>query len=249
MSDELRRAFVFIAAGDMRGARREPASVGVAVFDDSLPLRHDSNYLLVEAGDVTAEELERDVHRLDRPAILFRDAELGERLAPHFAGRGWFVHRGLLMAQRDPPVRASRTMHVEEVDESELRAGRRERLADEPWARDDLVGQLLDAKRVIARHVEARFFAVRADGRPVSWTDLYLDGRTAQIEDVATLPAYRRRGYARAVVAHAADEARRAGCDLVFLATDAEDPVPQRLYRTLGFTEIGRYVKFFRELT
>jgi hypothetical protein len=39
-------------------------------------------------------------------------------------------------------------------------------------------------------------------------------------------------------------EAQRAGCDFVFLVSDAEDG-PQELYRRLGFDDVGRYVKFF----
>jgi ribosomal protein S18 acetylase RimI-like enzyme len=248
VSADLRRAFDFLAAGDIRGARREPFRFGVAVFDDALPLRHDSNYLLVEAADVDANELEEDARRLDRPAILLPDTALGERLAPHFALRGWFISRGLVMVRRRERERAVDTSIVGEVNEEALRAPRRAQLEDEPWATAELVEQRLDAKVAIAGSVEVRFFAVHVDGRAVSWTDLYLDGRTAQVEDVATLPEHRGHGYASAVVCRAVEEAEREGCDFVFLVTDAED-WPQHLYRRLGFDELGRYVKFFRPLT
>ncbi|HYT27333.1 MAG TPA: GNAT family N-acetyltransferase, partial [Actinomycetota bacterium] len=102
-----------------------------------------------------------------------------------------------------------------------------------------------EAKLAIARAVEARFFAVLADGRVVSYADLYRDGRTAQVEDVATLEAHRGRGYASAVVLRAVEAARHAGCDLVFLVADADD-WPKELYRRLGFDDLGRYVKFIR---
>ena len=248
MSAELRRAFDFLAAGDLRGARREPFRFGVAVFDDALPLRHDSNYLLVEADDVDADELADDALRLDRPAILFPDAQTGEGLASDFARRGWFVHRGLVMVRRREPERAIDTSIVAEADEATLRAPRRAQLADEPWATPDLVEQRLDAKLAIARSLEVRFFAVNVDDQAVSWTDLYLDRETAQVEDVATLPEHRGCGYATAVVTRAVEEAQRASCDFVFLVTDADD-WPQELYRRLGFDDVGRYVKFFRAFT
>jgi ribosomal protein S18 acetylase RimI-like enzyme len=248
VSEDLRRAFDFLAAGDLRGARREPFRFGVAVFDDALPLRHDSNYLLVEADDVDADELADDAGRLDRPAILFPDARVGEGLASDFARRGWFVHRGLVMVRRREAERVIDTSIVAEVDEAALRAPRRAQLADEPWATPDLVEQRLDAKLAVARSVEAQFFAVIVDDQAVSWTDLYLDRETAQVEDVATLTEYRGRGYASAVVARAIEEATRAGCDFVFLVTDADD-WPQALYRRLGFDDVGRYVKFFRAFT
>jgi ribosomal protein S18 acetylase RimI-like enzyme len=77
----------------------------------------------------------------------------------------------------------------------------------------------------------------------VSYTDLYLRGGDAQVEDVGTLPEHRGRGYASAVVLAAVEEARRAGAELIFLFADAED-WPKELYRRLGFDELGYYVRF-----
>jgi len=134
---------------------------------------------------------------------------------------------------------------VEEVDEVALRPARRRLLAAEPWADPALVEQLLDAKQTIAQALTARFFAVRVDGEVVAYVDLYHDGRTAQIEDLATLEEHRGHGYASALVLRALEEARQAGCDLVFLVADAED-WPKLLYGRLGFVELGRYVKLIR---
>jgi predicted GNAT family acetyltransferase len=72
----------------------------------------------------------------------------------------------------------------------------------------------------------------------VSSTDLYSDGRTAQIEDVMTLREHRGRGYASAVVIRALEEALAGGHDFVFLTTDARD-WPKELYRRLGFEPLG----------
>ena len=72
MRGELRRALELVAAGDMAGERTEPSRFGLAVFDGRVPLRYDSNYLLVEElpGSVSAEELaelKALVRRLSRP--------------------------------------------------------------------------------------------------------------------------------------------------------------------------------------
>jgi ribosomal protein S18 acetylase RimI-like enzyme len=244
---ELRRALELIATGDMGGERTEPSRFGVAVFDARVPLRYDSNYLLVEElpGSVSAEELAREAGRVDRPMIMVRDQPTGARLAPCFAALGWQLHRGLLMAHRRPPGRTAPTELVREVDEATLRPARRGQLTGYPWATPAVVEQLLDAKLLIARAVRARFFAVVVGGQVVAYTDLYDDGRTAQIEDVATLAEHRGHGYASAVVLRALQEARQSGCDLVFLAAD-EDDWPKALYRRLGFDDLGRYVKFIR---
>jgi predicted GNAT family acetyltransferase len=79
----------------------------------------------------------------------------------------------------------------------------------------------------------------------VSAAELYSDGRIAQIEDVATLPEHRRRGYASAVVLRVVEEALATGHDLVFL-TALDDDWPKELYARLGFEEIGRSWSFLR---
>jgi ribosomal protein S18 acetylase RimI-like enzyme len=247
VNDDLRRAYALVAAGDMGGSRTQTSRFGVAVFDERLPRRYDSNYLLVDElpEAVPADDLAEEASRLDRPAVMVRGQRTGERLVPRFQALGWTIHRGLVMAHRRPPERAADTGMVEEVDEVALRPARRRLLAAEPWADPALVEQLLDAKQTIAQALTARFFAVRVDGEVVAYVDLYHDGRTAQIEDLATLEEHRGRGYASALVVRALEEARQAGCDLCFLVADAED-WPKLLYARLGFVELGRYMKFIR---
>jgi predicted GNAT family acetyltransferase len=86
-------------------------------------------------------------------------------------------------------------------------------------------------------------FAAFEEGRPVSYATLYHDGAVGQIEDVLTLPGFRGRGLAGAVVLRAVAESEAAGSDLTFLVTDAGD-WPQRLYGKLGFAEIDRYGRY-----
>src|ERR687892_42790 len=78
-----------------------------------------------------------------------------------------------------------------------------------------------------------------------SAADLYSDGRTAQVEDVATLPEHRGRGHATAVVLRAVEEALATGHDFVFLVADAED-WPKELYVRLGFAPLGRTWTFLK---
>jgi ribosomal protein S18 acetylase RimI-like enzyme len=149
------------------------------------------------------------------------------------------------MAHRQRATRTADTSLVREVDEALLRPAHRRELAGYPWATPEVVEQLLDAKLAIAKAVEARFLAVMVDGEVAAYADLYHDGRTAQVEDVATLAEHRGHGYASALVLRALEEARHAGCDFTFLVADAED-WPKELYRRLGFEDLGRYVKFTR---
>ena len=252
---ELERALDFLALADHAGTREEQFAYGTAVFDERLPRRWDSNYLLVERlpEGVGAAALAEEAERLQGAAGLrhrkleVRDEGAGARLEPEFRKLGWSVNRHLLMALHREPDRPSGPTGptiVAEVDADALREPRAEQLRSYEWAEDDeVLAQLHEAKALFAKRVETRFFAVFDDGRPVSWSDLYLAGDTAQIEDVATLESHRGRGYARAVILHTAVEARRSGAELVFLVADDED-WPKELYRKLGFDELGRVYEF-----
>jgi len=248
---EFDRAFDFMVRADMAGSRVEPFRFGTAVFTPELPLRHDSNYLLVETlpDSISAAELVAEAERIQSAAglehrlLFFRDAALGERFAPELVSLGWRCDRHVLMAQSREPERAHDTRIVHRVTETTLREARERHIRSYPWGTPEVAQQLLEAKRRIP--VEARFFAVTANGSVASYGDLYIDGNIAQVEDVATVPEHRGRGYASAVVLRAVEDARAAGAKLVFLVADAED-WPKELYRRLGFDEIGANVKLLR---
>ena len=229
----------------MAWERAEQTRFGTAVYDDRVPNRYDSNYLLVDtlADGTKAEELAADAEAHARRMIFVRDEAAAERVAGDFAGLGWRIDRHLFMSQHREATRTAATQIVRQVDAEALREPRRRLLAGYPWATPELLEQLYRAKLLIAGRVDTRFYGVVVDGEVVAYADLYLEPPAAQIEDVGTLEEYRGRGYASAVVLHATAEARRAGAELVFLVADATD-WPQQLYERLGFDPVGRYVKF-----
>jgi ribosomal protein S18 acetylase RimI-like enzyme len=247
-TDELERIFAFAAEGDMGGERTAPSRFGTAVYSDRVPKRLDANYLRVEREVPDADSLVEELRRLDRHMVFFPDSAEGESLAPAFKARGWRVDRHVIMALRRAPERTAETAMVRELGEESLRPPRRRLLENEPWATPEVVEELFRGKELIANRLTMRCFGVVVDGEVVSYTDLYLRRRDAQIEDVGTLPEHRGRGYASAVVLAAVEEARRAGADLIFLFADAED-WPKKLYQRLGFDELGHYVKFLAPLT
>jgi ribosomal protein S18 acetylase RimI-like enzyme len=193
--------------------------------------------------ETTAEELAADAERHDRRMIFFGHGVTAQPIVAGFESLGWRIDRHVFMAQRAPVARTAPLDLVQELELDALRAARRRLLAGYPWATPELLDELHEAKRLIGERVETHFYGVLGDGEVVSYADLYLEPPTAQIEDVGTLEEHRGRGYASAVVLRAADEARRAGADLVFLVADAQD-WPQQLYRRLGFEPIGHYWKF-----
>jgi ribosomal protein S18 acetylase RimI-like enzyme len=242
MREHLARAYAFLDRADMAGERREPSSVGTAVFDDAVPRRLDSNFLRVER-QADPETAQAEAERIGRRMIFVPDSELGERLVPHFQERGWLARRHVVMAQLRDPEREADLSLVTEVEEPELRAARHQVVTGQPWAAPEVMAQLFAGKELIGRRVRARYFAVVLDGEVVSYTDLYQDGADAQVEDVGTLHEHRERGYASAVVLAAIAAARADGAQFVFLVADLED-WPKELYRRLGFDELGYFLKF-----
>jgi ribosomal protein S18 acetylase RimI-like enzyme len=157
---------------------------------------------------------------------------------------GWQTERLLVMAHRGRMVGPG--SGVRELSSRELEPVWAEGIRGEPFGTDeDVVRQLVDHRHAITAAVPTRHFAAIADGRPVSYCELYAQAGAAQIESVATLEPYRRRGLATAVVLTALREARLAGNDLVFLVADAGDR-PQHLYRKLGFDTVGVNYRFLR---
>jgi ribosomal protein S18 acetylase RimI-like enzyme len=244
MADELARAFAFMTRGDMAGTNTERSQYGVAVRCPELPLRQDSNYLLVDRTDATAAELANEKERLALRAIFVRDEATGQRLEPDFESLGWKRHRGLVMTHHRESERGAGAGLVTEVDETALRSVRRQTFLSYPWSTPELIEQLLDAKLLISSRVETHFLAVLVDGEVAAYADLYVGDGAAQIEDVATVEEHRNRGFASALVLHALEQATSAGATFVFLVADADD-WPKQLYERLGFDPIGRYVKFF----
>jgi ribosomal protein S18 acetylase RimI-like enzyme len=252
MADVLERVQRFEREVEMAGSQTVESPFGVAVLEPSLPLRHDSNYLLAERVPLGAgaQELAAEADRilgraeLAHRAVFTFDASLGAKLEPEFRDLGWNVRRHIWMAQLRDPEREADLSVVDEVGEGELRPGRTAEILRYPWGTEAVAKQLLDAKLLIGERAETRFFGVRVGGEIVSWADLYVAQGLGQVEDVATKEEHRGRGYASAVVLRAAAEARASGADLVFLVADGDD-WPKALYGRLGFDTIGRLTKFF----
>jgi ribosomal protein S18 acetylase RimI-like enzyme len=223
---------------------------GEAFLHPDLPRAYVLNSLHVDA-EVDADQL---VAALDDLYAEYRHRrayverfDTGERLAPAMRRRRWLVERNVFMALRRPRDRAAAPGLAREVDAATLQVTEAASVREEPYGRDEeVVQQLLGMRMCLAGAVpSARFFVGAADGVDSAVTTLYSDGRTAQIEDVATLRDYRRRGLARATVSMAVDAAVEMGHDFIFIVAD-DDDWPKELYGRLGFDPIGRAWSFTR---
>ena len=141
------------------------------------------------------------------------------------------------MVLRRPPDRPA-DLAAEECSFAESRP-----LTEEIYRRDaltpDLIPRFVDQHESWERSIGARRFVARIDGALAGQCELYVDGADAQVEFVDTLEEFRGRGVARAVVLGAAEAAREAGADRVFILADEND-WPKELYRRLGFDPMAR---------
>ncbi|MDQ5820693.1 MAG: GNAT family N-acetyltransferase [Actinomycetota bacterium] len=254
MTSDLDRIAAFVRAFEDRRAREAvPFRYGTALFNRSLPRLWDWNTLRLESADgASAIDLAREADAVQGGAGLLHrkitvdDAAVAERLAPGFTSLGWQTQPLIVMAHRREPDRAPDLSTVAEVSEQALRSARTAAARGDSWSRDpETVRQLLIGKQLRAEATSIRWFAAHVGGEPASYCELYEDGRTAQIEDVTTLPRHRGKGLAGAVVLRALAEARAGGHDLVFLVAAAND-WPQQLYGKLGFDPVGRFYSFLR---
>jgi ribosomal protein S18 acetylase RimI-like enzyme len=86
-------------------------------------------------------------------------------------------------------------------------------------------------------------WALVVDGVAVvgAWT--FLHREDCGIYAVGTLPAFRRRGFARTLMEHVLGSARRRGARTASLQSTR---MGQPLYESLGFTPVGRYEEWIR---
>jgi ribosomal protein S18 acetylase RimI-like enzyme len=224
---------------------------GVAGFSDEVDILWDHNFVRVDSNDAPsaneligfADRLYRERGRKFRSIPVF-DPAAAERLRPTFDELGWRRDGVVVMVHRRAPDRQQLGVDARECDEDTIKE-LRDRLRHEEDD-DDVTAEVIEqwgrVDVLSPRYAAKRWFAAFDDGRPVSLCEVYSDGRTAQIEDVATLEAHRNRGFARANVL-ATLEAAQADHDLVFLVAD-EDDWPKTLYAKLGFDEVGHWDHF-----
>jgi ribosomal protein S18 acetylase RimI-like enzyme len=250
---ELQRIGEFLADIEDEAAQRtEPVAGGVALFDDRVPKVWMANHLRIDAAtDLTAAELAAETERVQSSAglkhrrITLRDAVAGRQLAPSFRALGWDVERLAVMVKRRPLQPPVPTHEVQELSDGSWRMFRKQMLEDED-VEAETIRQVDEALQTLFRAVDVRTFGGSVDGVIASCCDLFCDGRTAQVEAVATLRQYRNRGLARAVIWRGIEEATASGHDLIFMVADADD-WPRGLYKKLGFDEIGYFYEFLKD--
>ena len=122
------------------------------------------------------------------------------------------------------------------------------RLAEpEPeWMSIYLEGLSADRRGIAARLIAGvpgprAFFVAKAEGRGVGSGLSVRDGDLASVQCMATLPAARRMGAARLVLAAIETWAGETGAERLYLQAELGNTGAIRLYESVGFTIIGHY--------
>jgi len=220
--------------------RQVPTAHGLGLFADSVPSVYDANYLSIETlgvdPDAVATEADATMEPYHHRRVVLEQGD--DPTAAALARHDYLLSTHLVFAHAREPDRLVDTSMVQELEFDRLVPARTATTVAEPWGDDEIAAQLNEAKRLIMRAIPTRFFAAIVDGEVAAYCEVRSDGRTAQIEDVEAVHAYRGRGLGRAIVQHALAEARRQH-DVVFLEALADD-WPRLLYAKLGFDVVGR---------
>ena len=248
MSDLKRAAAFEELIRDRCAERVVETRFGPALFNDTHSTIWNLNVVRAERpGDAPAEDIAAEVERVQaglghRRVILPPGAS---KLESGFRELRWQPDHFLFMVYRGDGEPAD-TAGVEEVDPERLRPLRAEIIRE--WQRDadeKTVSELIAADMLMWKAANSRIFGIVEDGEVVSSAQLYSDGSTAQVEEVATMPAYRGRGHAKALVTRAVGEAVADNHEFIFLVADGDD-WPKKLYTRLGFEEVGSRFAFLR---
>lgn len=225
---------------------------GKAVFTPSLPAVRAFNYVRIADRElsVPVDQLIDETHELQGSAglghrrVSIDDPELGASIAPEFSARGWKVDRFLVMTY-DGAIPTGAPAHtVRKLTADEYRSVHAQVIAEEsPNLKPEVAEQLLEMDAVFAGVVNTTYLATMGEPAITSVCQIYSDGQTAQIEDVATLKEHRRLGYARSLMHEAVQSVFAEGNEFLFLVADADD-WPKDFYEAIGFRPAGVYYEF-----
>ncbi|MEU1285023.1 GNAT family N-acetyltransferase [Kitasatospora sp. NPDC005856] len=252
---ELRRIRAFLAGfARRRAGRTVELPGGFAVFDDRFADSWSHNQVLVDRAEAEPAALPGLVDEVmgERPfrLVTVLDGAFGEACGEPFRRAGYRHSTYLVMQHTGPVPTPDDGRTVEEVDLEAIRAPLAASWrATLPEAGDEVIRMLVDRRRADRRGAEhVRLLGARTpDGEVAAWTDLYLEPALgiAQIEDLMTAEAHRRRGHADAVLAGALRRAADADCGTRFLIAESDD-WPRHWYAHRGFEAVGHTHGFER---
>ncbi len=230
----------------------EPTWWGAVITDSRFPAIWDANYARIDvpAEDLSAAEIQESLipamkaagarmmhvvsfHPQETTAVLTELSTRGHKL-------GW----DLVMRAAGPLRSSDISVDIDVVEVAwgpELRDAVIESLELFDVADPVAVSQLLRQEDEVLIPAGTRWFAVRdREGKIVSLAALLVLEGVGYLDNVATLPAARRKGYAGALAMRCRQEAVSAGASSVCLLVDPDQTSVMGIYERAGFSSCGK---------
>lgn len=102
------------------------------------------------------------------------------------------------------------------------------------------------AFRAVMARPEAALLVAGTEGRVAGYAAFWIEGRDAELGDLAVARHRRRSGLGRRLVEAAAGEAGDRGAERIFLQVRESNEEALALYRSAGFRRIGRKRGYYR---
>lgn len=223
---------------------------GAVVTDGRFPAIWDANYARIDrpTPELSVEEVERELLPAlrqigcDTLHVVSFDPDSTTRLLAELSRRGHRLSWDVVMEIRRPPERPEGNARVVEISPDErLWELVQESLDLFGVSSPGAVAQMRSIERDVLSPGGKRWFGVSGpDGKIATLAALLVLGDVGYIDNVATFPEMRGRGFASAITSHLAREAFATGASTACLFADPDDAAVVRLYRRLGFEEAGR---------
>jgi GNAT superfamily N-acetyltransferase len=232
---------------DDRVSTVRPTRWGAVVTDDRFPAIWDTNYARIdrpveglglgEVEDALLPALERAAAETFHVVSFFPEETL--ELLSELSSRGHTLSWDVVMRFEEAVDSGERRPAIEELrDGAELWDTVKASLSLFEIADPGVVRQLRRLEEEVLSRCGKRWFGVREGGELVSIAALLELAGVGYVDNVATFPLARGKGYASALTTHLVDAALAGDAEQVYLFADPDGPLT--MYRRLGFREVGR---------
>jgi ribosomal protein S18 acetylase RimI-like enzyme len=253
-----------MASLDLQASLR-PTPWGAIVTDSRYPRVYEANHasILRPAPDLTLQDIRTELlPALEEAGATHEHIEVMDAdddcpaLRDLLASPGKHDPDVVMVYEDEGPAGARRAgfhepegIQVEEVEHPDDSFWNLYRLVPNEYGErlpNEVLDQMLTRVRELFLPWE-RFYVGVVDGAIAGLVSVLTLEGVAYIDNVVTLPRFRRRGIATAAVTRAVSASLEAGAEMVFLLAE-ENGSPQRLYELLGFRVHRRCYGFTRPL-
>ena len=106
-----------------------------------------------------------------------------------------------------------------------------------PWSLESFQNDLTNENAV--------YFCVEDDGKVIGYVGMWESFSEGNINNIAVLPEYRRKGYAKLLLEHLISFGKEHSLSFLTLEVRESNEGARALYQKMGFLEVGRRKKYY----